>query len=485
MLVFNGQSSIVNGQWAMPKRNLIWLAAILAGTLVLVWVSRLPPPAGDGPSGALRPLGETYNLIEQQYLHPVDRQSLLRGAVRGMVESLDEYSSYVPPGRSAALSQRLMGTERGLGLRIRQVAGQVVVVGPLAGSPAYHAGILSGDLLSEIDGRPAAGMTLDEVRSTLDGEVGKAVKLTIIRDGWRKSFEVTREEFPVESVTGLYRDRSGAWVCAIQPEGAAYVRVREFVRDTPEQIQRLLRPMDRPLGLVLDLRGNPGGLLDSAVATADLLLREGLIVQVTRRRGPVERYNATAEGTFPPIPVVVLVDSRTASAAEIVAGALRVHVRAVLVGTRTCGKGCVQSMLSLPGGLGQVNLTTSEYFLDGSRAVSRRRGGERWGVDPHEQVILLPSSRERLADLRDQAEVLPATRTPATRPSSETASEPVSMLDRMLEADTQLARAVELLKNPQEMDVLLRLAAAELEAERAKPRTTEKTTGKPRNEPTP
>jgi len=142
-------------------------------------------------------------------------------------------------------------------------------------------------------------------------------------------------------------------------------------------------------------------------------------------------------------------------------------------------------MLSLPGGLGQVNLTTSEYFLDGSRAVSRRRGGERWGVDPHEQVILLPSSRERLADLRDQAEVLPATRAPTTRPSSETASEPVSMLDRMLEADTQLARAVELLKNPQEMDVLLRLAAAEMEAERAKTKTNEKRPDNSRKEPAP
>lgn len=450
----------------MPKRNLIWLAAILAGTLVLVWVSRLPPPAGEGSGQALRPLGETYDLIEQQYVHPVDRQDLMRGAVRGMVESLDEYSSYVPPGRSAALSQRVKGTEHGLGLRIRQVGGQVVVVGALAGSPAYHAGILSGDLLSEIDHRPAAGMTLDEVRAALDGEVGKAVKLTIIRDGWRKSFEVTREEFPVESVTGLYRDRTGAWVCAIEPEGTAYIRVREFVQDTPEQIQRLLRPMDRLRGLVLDLRGNPGGLLDPAVATADLLLTEGLIVQVTRRRGPSDRYFANDEGTLPPVPVVALVDARTASAAEIVAGALRVHARAVLVGTRTCGKGCVQSMLPLPGDLGQVNLTTSEYFLDGMRAVSRRRGSERWGVDPHEQVILLPSSRERLADLRDQAEVLPAARSSATRPASETATEPVSMLARMLEADTQLARAVELLEHPQEMDVLLRLAAAEMEAER-------------------
>jgi len=452
----------------MPKRNLIWVLAILAGTVALVWVTHLPSPPGESQNSELRPVADTYDLIRKEYLYPVDREELLRGAAKGMAGALDEHSSYIPPGKQAAFAQRLMGMERGLGLRIRQADGQVIVVGPLVGSPAHQVGIVSGDLLAEIDAKPAAALSLDEVRALLDGEVGTQVHLTIIRDGWRKNFVVTREEFPVESVTGLYRDRAGAWVASVGREGFAYVRVREFVRDTSEQIQRMLRPMDRLRGLVLDLRGNPGGLLGSAVAAADLFLDDGLIVRVARRNGPSERYEAQAEGTFPPVPMVVLIDTRTASAAEIVAGALRVHDRAVLVGTRTCGKGCVQSMFPLSGDLGQLNLTTSEFYLDGSQPIARRPGSDRWGVDPHEQVILLPSALEVLAALRDQAEVLPSSRQPTTAPSSDKATEPVSLPARILEADSQLARAVELLAQPAEMEILLRSAAAERAAERAR-----------------
>ena len=465
----------------MPKRNLILILAIVVAAIIAVFEARnasiftgrgnwQPSTARSGHEEEFQPVNETYRLIKDRYLYPLEGQELRQGAVRGMVSSLDEYSTYVAPGRTGAFEQHLLGRERGLGLRVDVVDGQVTVLGPMAGSPALRAGIMAGDIIVAIDGKAAAGLGPEQMTALLDGPVGASVKLTLFRaPGPQTTLTLTREEFPIESVTGLYRHSSGTWVCVIDPaSGIAYVRIREFVRDTTEQFQQLLRQLDRLQGLVLDLRGNPGGLLESSVGVSDLFLREGRIVSVVRRDGPPEEHMATPTGTYPDIPVVVLIDEGTASAAEIVAGALRLRGRAVLLGTRTCGKGCVQSMFKLPDDLGRINLTTSEFCLDSDEPISRRPGSPRWGVDPHEQIIILPSRQEKLARLRAAAEVLPLGR-PTTLPLISPAGEgPPGMAEAMLRLDSPLERAVELLKKPREIEAILKAAEAERAARKAR-----------------
>jgi len=451
----------------MPKRNLIWIVAIIAATVVTAWVTRHnPPPLGESNQTEFRSVGRTYRLIKDRYYRQPEEDRIRQGAVKGMVDALDEFSTYVPPGDVVAFKRRIMGIERGLGLRVKIAGGQVLLVGWLAGSPAGRAGFAAGDRIMSIDGRSVAGLSLEGVRKLLDGKVGSRAVLEILRAGKKaKSITLTRQEFPVETVTGLYRDRTGKWVYLIdEADGLAYLRIKEFVRKTPEQFQQAFRQLGQVNGLIVDLRGNPGGLLPGAVEVADMFLHDGLIVTVFGRDSKPQRHLARADRTYPDIPMVVLLNAKTASAAEIVAGALRVGRRAVLVGTRTRGKGCVQSMFPLPDELGQINLTTSEFTFGPSGSITRRGEADAWGIDPHEQITLPPAQQRRLVQLRGLVELI-APRRPTTRPAAETAPASQSPIVReMLELDLQLARAIELLKTPEKIEALLEEAPRQTRA---------------------
>jgi len=470
----------------MPKRNLIWVVAIVAaaGVTLLVTRGRRQQIGGDGDHAQFEPVVQTYRKIKDNYYRPVAQDKLLRGAVRGMVGALGEFSSYVPPGKVDAFSHRVSGRVTGLGLRVGRRGGEVVVIGPLPDSPAHRAGLLAGDRILAIDARPLTGLDPGQVAELLDGPIGTSVELVITREGSEgRTVELTRSEFPIETVEGLYRNSAGEWVHLLDPDGRiAYIRIKEFVSDSPERLRRVFRRLPGLRAAVLDLRGNPGGLPAAAIGLANMFLRTGLIVTFIDKDGRRQRHVAHADGTYPDdLLVAVLINADTASAAEIVAGALKLHGRAVLVGTRTRGKGCVQSMISLPGKLGQINLTSSEFLLGADVPVMRRPGSDEWGVDPHEQVLLLPSCREMLSRLRAEAEVLPPPR-PPTAPTATPGR--ADIVKKLLRLDTQLSRAYKLLRRPREMQLLIKRAAAQRARKRAAARRSV-TSGAPIEAPLP
>lgn len=453
----------------MPKRNLIWLLAVVV-VAVVVWIARNPAPLNGTGGNGFGGVRNAYDLIRRQYLSRIDEDLLRRSAILGMMGMLDEYSTYFPPDQADKLTHRVMGQNYGLGLEFEIVGGKVVVIGSHDGSPAHQTGLVGGDVIQSINGRSLAGLSEHEIRELLH-PADETVALVVLRGRQQpRTIELACEEFSVEIVEGLYRGDDGKWVFTVDlghsdenSAGAAgekiiYIRVREFVEDASGRLRRTLREFSGARGIVLDLRGNPGGLLPPAVEVANCFIREGLIVTVAGREPPPHRYKAQANGTFPPVPMVVLIDGGTASAAELLAGTLRFHDRAVLVGTRTRGKGCVQKMITLPDNLGQINLTTSEFFVRPDRNITHRPGSDMWGIDPHEQIVLPASNREKLKKLQILGEVLPSvlTATAASRPD---------IVGKFLSLDVQLRHAVELLRRPREHNLILERAAAQRERE--------------------
>ena len=454
----------------MPKRNIIWVVAIVTAGLVAFWAMPKRPAqvafwpmrdqpvrANDADGERFRPVEETYRLIRNRYYLPVEEDKLERAAVEGMVEALDPFSAYVPPEQAEAIQRRVTdGFARGVGLHLQRIQGHVTIVGVLVNSPAHERRLFPGDEIVAIDGRDVGDLPLSEVEGLLAGPMETKVTLAVL--GRPEPVTLTRSEFPLETVEGLYRDEDGRWVYHIDPgRGLAYVRIKELVGSTAPQFRSIFTEFDMPRGLVLDLRDNPGGMLNFALQISDMFLREGLIVTTVGRDGKPERKMAHSHGTYPEIPIVVLINGGTASAAEIVCGSLHLHNRAVLVGTRTRGKGCVQEILPLTGGLGKIILTTSQFYLGRYGSIARQPGSDKWGVDPHVQVILLPSRQQQLDRLRERAGGL---RPP--QPATSVATQPrrdEKVLGEFLTVDSQLAQAVQLLTDPVEMQAILQKAA--------------------------
>ena len=467
----------------MPKRNLIWAVAIIAAAAAVMVVTRTPPPPPDDPDHVrFRPVIQAYRTICDHYYRPVKDGLLPQASVRGMVEQLDEYSSYIPPEKVRAFNDRLRGYVTGVGMLVDRADAGIEVIGALPGSPADAEGIGPGDRLEAVDDSPVEQLSAEEVRKLLSGPAGTDVKLALVDSSGRpRRCELTRRRFPVETVTGLFRRPDRKWNYLVDPEHEiGYVRIREFIwpgkRDesapnTTASFRRALHELSEVRSIILDLRDNPGGHQEACCAVADMFLRSGVIYTTVDRRG-VHVHRAHSGGTWRPKPTVVLIDGRTASAAEIVAGALRLHDRAVLVGTRTRGKGFVQSLIRLPGNLGQVNLTTAEFFVGTDRPISPRPDRDGWGVEPHCLVPLTPAQRRALRRSWMVAEVVPsAAPAPATVPATGPATAPASRpADRYLADDPQLAAAVALLRKEGAVGQVLLRAAAERRAREEKRR---------------
>ena len=449
----------------MPKRNLIWTIAIVAAAVLTVLLTRPAPRPNDPDQVRFRPVVRVYHTLREAAYRRPDDANLLRGAARGMAEALDEFSSYVPPERLPSFRARLNGYATCVGLLVDLAGSEAAVLGALPGSPAHEAGIEPGGRLIAVDGRDVADMPSEDIRQRLGAPRGRKVRLTILNGSGRQClYELTAKRRPIETVTGLRRTASGRWEYYLDPdERIAYIRIKEFAPRTAARFRQSLRELLGARGLVLDLRDNPGGQLEAGYAVADLFLRRGVIFTRLSRDGRRETYRARPDGTHPDLPIVVLVNGQTASAAEIVAGALHLHDRAVLVGTRTRGKGLVQSMIPLPDDLGQVNLTTSEFLLGTDQPVARRPGSESWGVSPHVELPLSPAEQaaRRRFWLQAAAALVPhraATTAPATLP--------VRRRIPAVEADPQLACAMDLFAEPGRIESILARAAAERAAAR-------------------
>ncbi len=447
----------------MPRRNLIWVVAILLAAGIIAWALRgQPGPSRVETQYRFDPVSKAYQQIQNQcYPHlPDDR--IRRGALEGMVAQLDPHSRYIPPQQAQRFQARLEGTGQGTGLTVIRRNGLTLVVGVAYGSAAHEAGIYPGDLLWSVDGRSVRDMDPGQVQRALGG-LGEDLALEFSRTtADARVVSVPRRQYRIETVTGLWRDSLNRWQWTLpdRPD-IAYVRVAEFGAHTGEAFRKAFLKAHQPQSLILDLRGNPGGMLPEAVAIANMLLRSGTIAIVRDRSEKPVVHTARAQGTLPEVAVIVLVDAHTASAAELLAGALRWHDRAVIVGRQTHGKGTLQTPIELDGGLGNIYLTTAEFFIGSEDLpVHRHAGASRWGVTPHVPVPDHTRRRDELAELRDQAQrLLPPPAWPATAPTTQQADPRMPLARRLISADPELAQALKLLHQPERRRDLLEQAA--------------------------
>ena len=318
--------------------------------------------------------GDVLERIRRDYVEPADEKLLIENAINGMLSSLDPHSSYMNPKTYKDMQVQTRGEFGGLGIEVTMESGVIKVVSPIDETPAAKAGIQSGDLIFALDGEPVQGLTLQEAVEKMRGKVGTPIKLGIRRAN-KDPFDVTltRETIKVRSTR-------------FRMEGdVGYIRVTSFTEQSTSGVNDAVEKLKkgggtRLKGFVLDLRNNPGGLLDQAIAMSDAFLEKGEIVSVKARKSEdVQRWNAKPGDITGGLPLVVLVNGGSASASEIVAGALQDHRRAIILGTRSFGKGSVQTIMQVSGG-GAIRLTTALYFTPSGRSIQKE------GIKPDIEV---------------------------------------------------------------------------------------------------
>ncbi|MBN8552106.1 MAG: S41 family peptidase [Caulobacterales bacterium] len=350
----------------MRKLALFGISALAIGaSATAVSQTRLGAQAAE-TYRMLELFGDVVSIVERGYVVETDPQELIEAALDGMLQSLDPHSNYLNAEDLARLNERSSGAYSGVGLEITSENGMIRVITPMDGGPALRAGVEAGDVITAINGQSTAGLTVAEVSEQLRGAAGESVVVTFLRDGQEpRDVTIVREVIRTRSVSSRLEGEFG------------YVRISTFNtntgRELTEAIQSLRAENPGLRGIVLDLRNNGGGLLDAAIAVSDAFLERGEIVsQRGRRSSDISRYNATAGDLTGGLPVAVLINYGSASASEIVAGALRDHQRATLVGLTSFGKGSVQSVMPLRAGQdGALSLTTARYFTPSGQSIQR------------------------------------------------------------------------------------------------------------------
>jgi carboxyl-terminal processing protease len=320
---------------------------------------------------SLKSFSNVYALVEQNYAEPIDGDkadaAIYDGAIPGMLRVLDPHSNFYDPKAYARMREEQHGRYYGVGMVIQQQLNKVYVITPYENTPSFRAGIHPGDIIAAVDGKSAEGMTSDQVAKALKGPKGTHVQVSMIREGQAKPlvFDLIRDEIPNPSVDLKYEIRPGI----------GYVHLKQFQETTAQEVNDAIDGFSGLKGLVLDLRGNPGGLLSQAVEVCDHLLTKGQTIVSQRGRAyPDQVYTATHGNGGKTFPIVVLVNRNTASAAEIVSGALQDHDRALIVGEATFGKGLVQTVYNLSENTG-LALTTYHYYTPSGRLIQRNYEG--------------------------------------------------------------------------------------------------------------
>ncbi|NJC35159.1 carboxyl-terminal processing protease [Sphingomonas jejuensis] len=381
-----------------PVRAPLLTAALLLGGIALVPATTAGLAAVD--SATYRELDQFMNVFERvrsEYVDQVDDETLIRGAIDGMLSSLDPHSGFLDASDFDNLTAQTDGNYGGLGLTVQMEDGAVKIVTPTEDTPAFRAGLKAGDYITHLNGELVFGGTLDEAVRQMRGDPGTTVRLTIVRPGRDEPFDVTltREVIQLRPVKWEVRDNVGL------------ININAFSNDTGEAVVAAVEAIDRqlghrPLGYIVDLRSNPGGLLPEAIKVSDAFLEGGEVVSQRGRgrgRGNIERYYARSGDATHGLPIIVLIDAGSASAAEIVAGALQDHGRALVMGERSFGKGSVQTVLPLSQN-SALRLTTARYYLPSGRSV------QEGGIEPDIAVPQLSDAdyktrpRFREADLR-------------------------------------------------------------------------------------
>ncbi|MCE8004763.1 S41 family peptidase [Halomonas sp. MCCC 1A11081] len=380
------------------------------------------------PLEDIQTFAEVFERIKRAYVDEVDDSTLLRNAMRGMLSELDPHSAYLDRREFQSLRESTEGEFGGIGIEVGLEEGRLTVITPIDDTPASRAGLQARDVILEIDGNPTERLSLQESVTLMRGEPGSQIRLSILRSGQEEALDVTltREIIRTESVRSEM----------LEP-GYGYLRVSQFQSRSGEQVNNAIRRMERdgPLqGLVLDLRNNPGGVLQAAVAVADAFLQSGLVVYTEGRLPDTQmRFSASRETAAPDVPLVVLINGGSASAAEIVAGALQDQRRGVIMGTESFGKGSVQQVMPLGNGEG-LKLTTALYYTPNGRSI------QAMGIEPDVRVV-----RGRLEVTESSRQLREADLEGHLRSRSEPRAMTQEMTERLRE-DYQLGEALNLLK---------------------------------------
>ena len=388
----------------------------------------------------LKVFTDVLGLLQKEYVEETNSNELMYGAIKGMLETLDPHSAFMPPNMYKEMQEETKGRFEGLGIEITIKEGILMVVSPIEDTPAFKAGILAGDQILKIDGDSTKNLTLMDSVKRLRGPKGTKVTITIMREGFTKprEFTLTRDVIPVRSVRHELLEKQ-----------YGYIRLSQFQEKTEGELDKALKALEEESkgsmkGLILDLRNNPGGLLDQAVKVADRFIESGLIVSMEGRREDQKmKFFAHSQGTIARYPLIVLVNGGSASASEIVAGAIQDHGRGILVGTQTFGKGSVQTIFPLKDGSG-LRLTTARYFTPNGRSIQAK------GIIPDILVKPALSEEEKVTPLPKQpmekdlerhlieTEKGPPTEKEKPKKEEAKAKKP---------SDPQLERALELLKS--------------------------------------
>ncbi|HZT86584.1 MAG TPA: S41 family peptidase [Stellaceae bacterium] len=410
------------------------LVAAAAATLLVVTLPQnlVAAPANNAETyKQLNLFGDVFELVRNSYADNVSDDTLIEGAINGMLTSLDPHSNYLNAKNFSDMKVQTRGEFGGLGIEVSMENGFVKVVSPIDDTPAARAGLKPGDLITQLDGQPVNGLTLPEAVEKMRGPVNSDITLTIRRAG-KDPFDVklTRATIKIKSVRSH-----------LEGGNVAYIRITSFTEQTDVGLNNAMKNLkqqadNKLIGVVLDLRNNPGGLLDQAVAVSDAFLDKGEIVSTRGRRSEdAQRYNARPGDIAEGLPIVVLINGGSASASEIVAGALQDHHRAILVGTRSFGKGSVQTIIPLPGH-GAMRLTTARYYTPSGRSIQAK------GIDP--DIIVDAAKIEKpAAKPGDKAAAATPTKKEGSGDASEATVDPTVM---GTPEDYQLARAVDMLR---------------------------------------
>jgi carboxyl-terminal processing protease len=411
---------------------------------------------------------EVKQLISQRYVDKVDdktEKALREGAIKGMVEALnDPYTIYVPASDKSQFNKDLTGEYVGIGALVNGQDGWLTIVSPLEDSPAFKSGLLAGDRLVEVEGTTTQNLAMDKCVDLLMGQPGSQVHVVVERDGQKFPLTITREHIKTRNVKGFHRDPAdpNSWQYLIDPtHKIAYLRLTQFTPGCAAELEKALDSVGADKGelkgLVLDLRGNPGGLLNEAEAIADLFLDDGVIVSTKGRAYQEKITRAHKEGTLPNFPIALLINGQSASASEVLAGALTENSRAIAVGARSFGKGSVQVVLDLPSGKGsELKITEQGYYLPSGRSISRKDDSANWGVDPTDGFYVPMTDQQTIAMLevrrkeeiinakKDQGEKVPEKIEKAADPKAAASPADWSNPDWILTAlkDDQLSAAV-------------------------------------------
>jgi carboxyl-terminal processing protease len=387
----------------MRKTSLIFLGA-LAGVLVTLMLTQpYALVAGSAARAAvsdtyreLNLFGDVFERVRADYVERPEDSKLVESAINGMLAGLDPHSSYMDPKSFRDMQVQTRGEFGGLGIEVTMEEGLVKVVAPIDETPAAKAGVMANDIITHLDDEAVQGLTLNQAVDKMRGPVNTKIKLTIMRKGADKPIEVS-------IVRDIIRVKSVRW----HPEGGdiGYIRITQFNEQTTDGLKQAVNDLnsqlgaDKVKGYVVDLRNNPGGLLDQAISVSDTFLEKGEIVS-TRGRNPEEtqRFNARPGDMTKGKPLIVLINGGSASASEIVAGALQDHKRATLIGTRSFGKGSVQTIIPLGAGNGALRLTTARYYTPSGRSIQAK------GISPDIEVLQeVPDNLKAQTDSKGEA----------------------------------------------------------------------------------